>query len=1604
MCRTSPASRLISSLVTLVAALVLCAIGTAASAGVLSAQDSVLTPPIDTSGGGGETTEACCFYYEVAVTPDGEALPAAANSTGNSAWFTVENVGSGPSTYTLTCSSTGGVTCGTVSPSSIYLPGFLAKSATVTYSVGASGGTLTLTASGVASDAGSYTIALAGAPQVEFTNLVSENLDRGACFTSGAGEGAGVSCGDLFVVHGMPAYRTLGRDRSLSLYYNSANSTGLALTAAKVTQPAGLGVPSSVKAVLTVGSGGSVVKDSASYGGWGTASRQVVLGLGRGGVSSLATGLYPVSLAVTNVYSGASHTTTATGELIVVNRSGSEYGQGWSLLGVEQVVLDQPVSAEGRARLLWVAGDGSARVYTESGAGTNVFRGAPGEAPDSLVRYSNAGTGTWWYRRDLKHGVKVYFDETGRHRETHNRVGSKTLFRWSQLQPGEWRLISIAIPPDTLKQYTLTWGGTPRRLVSITDPGGRVLSATMIGGRLTKLEDPDTLSTWFGYTNGRLVERSVPRDASLNDSAVTKYTYGTSSTHGRLTKVDIQADSLRTQWMSSTIAPWDHQGLATSQLPTQPQTAATITDATYGLATRVDGPISGTGDATDVWVNAYGQPRRTKHVGLNTVTTVAYTNAQLPMLPTKVTYPTGRQIQQWYDSLGNLLTTYDEIPAWNGADALPPRWTTYLYEDTANAPDSPTRVRVHVGGGYRETRYVYNSLGLTDSIIAPNLHRTAASYITSGPLAGMVTAFTELAVPTWSDTAGVASDTAAAPEPQVHAFAYDASGNLKTTTAPTGVRTSYVTDGFGRITDVYDPLGMRTRHFYDAMNRDTLVQRYRDPQAHPGGLDPLALCRVTQSTCGASLPDTLPAGWAATLDTRYVHVLGRVTSIIDPRAVTLGYGTDARGLTVRETDEAGGHRRSYYSAAGLLDSTKSQSGKVVGHTYDGLGRVTRTTAPAVSYLLAGQTYTVPADTIRYHYDAVGQVDSTGSKRGGKVTRRYYGDGSLWMRVSTVNGFLDTLEYEYDAAGARSAMIHGTDTTRYYYGETSGELDSMVVSWGGSRKQLAFAWDGLGRRRRITYPGHSAGHGRMTVDYRYDAAGVLRRVVSSHPGGPAAVGDVLDVTYVVDSVSPVGYARRQTLYCDADLTYGNPCAWPSSQSATVKSTGTAYDRLGMVVRQSQFGRTDTLRYDQSGNLIYRHSSTADVGQTFTMAAGRNRVSQFTRQRSFVQSHFKPMAVVFSPEGQRLEEYPTPDDNTMSRGYYFYDGFGRTSGAARIVTVCAGVGCTLNPSFHLTACLYDAEGNMVRPCDPGAPTLALDGPNHVRVRGSGSVQEWSFVHGPGVDDPLIGVFRPVSGPRTVMYWVTDGQGRQLAVADSNGFYAQDYDNTDLATWRYAGTMTNGHTFDAERLSSGDAEKISYFRNRAYDAETGRWTQEDPIGVAGGLNLYQFNGNNPAAYSDPFGFCTPWPDCMFQGVANWGARRGGLVGWAALNGGAAANAASEAFGTNDVGAAVGSGSVVGTGVALAGALPVGRIAKVGRVLPALDRTGKVHGALPAIQDLARHSLDDLALFQQELRQSVQQRIRTAIELGPDPAHGQRQAAEQRLIRQIDKLLSGQ
>jgi RHS repeat-associated protein len=90
--------------------------------------------------------------------------------------------------------------------------------------------------------------------------------------------------------------------------------------------------------------------------------------------------------------------------------------------------------------------------------------------------------------------------------------------------------------------------------------------------------------------------------------------------------------------------------------------------------------------------------------------------------------------------------------------------------------------------------------------------------------------------------------------------------------------------------------------------------------------------------------------------------------------------------------------------------------------------------------------------------------------------------------------------------------------------------------------------------------------------------------------------------------------------------------------------------------------------------------------------------------------------------------------------------------------------------------------------------------------------------------------------------------------------------------------------------DASGLHYRRNRFYDAEQGRFTQEDPIGLAGGINLYGYANGDPVTYSDPFGLCPKsaggdgstesYADCP-PGTTGWYAYRlSSGAGNAALN----------------------------------------------------------------------------------------------------------------------------
>jgi RHS repeat-associated protein len=141
---------------------------------------------------------------------------------------------------------------------------------------------------------------------------------------------------------------------------------------------------------------------------------------------------------------------------------------------------------------------------------------------------------------------------------------------------------------------------------------------------------------------------------------------------------------------------------------------------------------------------------------------------------------------------------------------------------------------------------------------------------------------------------------------------------------------------------------------------------------------------------------------------------------------------------------------------------------------------------------------------------------------------------------------------------------------------------------------------------------------------------------------------------------------------------------------------------------------------------------------------------------------------------------------------------------------------------------------------------------------------YTHGPGIDKPLdiihmdnmsggAGTILPIATWRGSFVQATDPQGNPLCpppgssaapcIVTFPGSYSSTFYNAGLPVERVSwfGSLAEGNV---------DGSGTIYMRNRYYNPQTGSFTQQDPIGLAGGLNTYGFANGDPVSYSDPYG----------------------------------------------------------------------------------------------------------------------------------------------------------
>lgn len=1462
------------------------------------------------STGGLCTTESRTWYLRpyvnsVSVTQDGgwaEIQP----STGRTQAFTVKNTGETSATYALSTLCSGAVFASgcSVSPATVTLAVGAQQTVNASFTAGAAGTTGTLRVTAALS--GNPTVRDEGwmdlealrlllVPPTRFAALADPNpgtsIERPLCLTIAAGSGA-YECGDLRLVHALPGVRTLNRGRGPVLLYNSAHAHPFQTVGANVNLPFGTAGGDSVVAILRV-NGVQRVRGSWAGSQWSQGqTRRVALKYDAFGDTS---GVYAYTLQVTRWAGGAmAKDTTLSSSLAVVNRQSSAFRPGWWMAGLEQLVL----LADGSK--LWIGGDGSTRQYLA--AGTNAWRPEKVDGPDSLSYDPVTATYTRW----VPGGVQVVFDGAGRHVRTVNRVGHTTQFAWTGTR---LQTITVPVRSGTAPVFSFVYDGAGLLYQVVAPPVGgetRVTTFTWDAGafQLT-IQDPDAATVNFHFDGG-IFNRIWGRTDRLGHRVTWSYD---ATSRIRTTRLMMKGLATDTSDVTTLYTNQEAAGLA--------GTASVEVASAY---TRVDGPRDDVVDYTYFWLGRFGAPVKIQDA-IGRETTVAYTDPNYPALATQVVTPGGLVSKASYDGRGNVRTSVHVNPYGDGRNGV----TRYAYDNPA-WPDFVTRVVNPAGdstvmaydaagnrswmqdgrGDSTRVTLVYDAFGAVAS--ARSARAAAASENPSlmgyDPLSG-----------------NLASTTT--PLGFVSHFRQDAIGRDTASDTPVDgvrvVRTHHWYDRLGQDTlsvtygdTIEGNLGVHTE--YDLEGRAWYVTRW----STLGAIDTLQR-RVQFDFAGRVVNETQENGTLTYLS--YDHA-GNVTRHSAPRLAVTNTTYDVLNRPLQRISSP----EDYLSQIRYLQAGTGQTIKVDTFPYAAFATSAgHFTIPADTAVFAYDSVTggtTRADNrdarVRRSYFPNGQLATD--------TLRI----RTWSETGAAGEFdahVYPLAYTYDLDGRRATLRHpgaiapryGGTGTLYDLQQYGYEPGSGALSWvrGVLGTEYRFFSDADARTDSVSYPGQRG----TGLDYDADGRLLRRTDASWNFSGPGSYHAMHDVAYQsYDQRGKAKSIRDSHLFTQkysllGSLTFFKPLGGHVEPG---QNTLTTYrvDALGHRMVESRFGASTETIYDYDG---VGRMAGAHPPDDYIFAAGSAPLQQVNvydpagNQEWFTQQNF-PTNIVdatrsFFDGNQRLVATDRQtcyvesigssppqfacrnsgnlnNSNAGSFEWYRYDALGRrVLVRTRRDRVCSAPACASTITRFVwdgDQILYEIRGQGG---NVGAAQLEDDnatGPFYGRV---------AYTHGPGVDQPLEIIrmgYTPLAdasyglsvwnGPYPVMpysdwHGVMDGAttvtGLRIPCGSSPnlcstgiwpgsnlGAFYEPSAPADHQAW--FGSLTTGKT---------DGSGFMYMRNRYYNPQTGTFTQPDPIGLAGGLNVYGFAAGDPISYADPYGLsgCTVWTpwECKFGSV---------------------------------------------------------------------------------------------------------------------------------------------
>jgi RHS repeat-associated protein len=420
----------------------------------------------------------------------------------------------------------------------------------------------------------------------------------------------------------------------------------------------------------------------------------------------------------------------------------------------------------------------------------------------------------------------------------------------------------------------------------------------------------------------------------------------------------------------------------------------------------------------------------------------------------------------------------------------------------------------------------------------------------------------------------------------------------------------------------------------------------------------------------------------------------------------------------------------------------------------------------------------------------------------------------------------SVSWSYDALGRATGEGSAVDGRLFMVAnayDASALATNTALSVGSWALSVQRSFDPAERLSSVT--GGADGPSAVSLAFSYDAQDGGIASVSNAVFAEFQSRDLLGrVTGIVCRTASGGTAATFRYRYDAS---GLVTQTVSSVSGSAATNACAYDALGRLVSESitQSGTNALTRfsYDPAGNRLtagtnaYAYSLNRLDGVLYDAAGNVT---------SMVSRAGVRLALTWNTLGQLV----SVSTNGAFAESYAYDPLGR-----RVSTTDAS---------GTTRHLYDGD-------QCAADTDASGNPLRV------------YTWGPGVDS-LLAVTVYSSGATNSYYAVKDRLGSVRALVDSQGQFVQSY---TYDAW--GNPLSNSSTLELSNFpflfhggAYSAATGLYQFRARWYSPELGRWLSPDPIGLEGGLNLYEFCGNNPVNYRDPSGLWVGIDDLFFVG----------------------------------------------------------------------------------------------------------------------------------------------